>query len=391
MSNQYGGGLEYIIVGLWALAIFGPVIVFIFRAKLGRAVNKLALKPFFGGINTALGISVGYLGSHFDKEIYYTIGRFYIPPAWTDGKMWVSGQLTYVPIFFWTLATLAILGFVAALSAQATASAEVNEEFRAAFKKLFTMPNRGFLNAYKDSALISAKLAMDLPQTGIPLLTVQSAIRAHLEAICRIVKQYDNEKQENTYGCNIMLYFGSSTPKFLSQLPMLQASIKCIENAVALQNLAGVLQLQLPLSVCSETGRHPDARLTDLALPLPEILGPFDELDFIPGAPLAFASRNSRVYRNQTDLIEKVDKNRRFSSKVLNDLVTTLDGQSGDVQGLICIPIFDYFAGNPAVPIGILNIHKSRSDEHIEEKFSNLGPLLAPIIQNLEKLLSLYP
>ncbi len=383
--------LEIIIVGLWGFFIVVPVLALIYRARIAAFVHRLALKPFFGGINTALGIVVGYFGSHFDKEIYYATGRLYIPPAWTGGKVWIPGELSYVPIFFWTLTALTIFCFVAALSAQGAASAEVNNEFRAAFKKLLTMPNRGFLNDYKDAALISSRLAMDIPPSGILLPGLQLTIRAQLEAICRVVKRYDNEKQENSYGCNVMLYFGAGTPKFLSQLPTLTANIKCIENAAALENLAGVLELQLPLSVCSETGRHPDSRLTALALPLPVTSGAIDDLDFIPGAPLAFASRNARVYRNQTDLIEKLDKNRRFSSKVLKDLVETLDNQSDSVQGLICIPIFDYYARNPLIPIGVLNIHKNESDEHIEEKFSNLGPLLAPMIQNLEKLLSLYP
>lgn len=189
-----------------------------------------------------------------------------------------------------------------------------------------------------------------------------------------------------------MLFLGSTTPKFLSKLPILQANIKCIETGVALQNLAGVLELQLPLSVSSDTERQADHRLAALALPLPVSQpGPLDELRYIPGAPLAFASGNSRVYRNQTDLIGQVDNNRRFSSTVLNDLASTLQGQSNSVQGLICIPLFDYFSPNSPIAIGVLNIHKSQSDEQIEEKFSNLGPLLAPMVLNLERLVSIYP
>jgi hypothetical protein len=322
---------------------------------------------------------VGYLGSHFDKEIFGTLGRLYIPPEWTGGVPWVPGTLTFAPIFFWTLVVLTFALSVATISAQSAAVSE----------KLFTMPMRGFLDVYARSAQVNSRLVIDMPG-GLPVKQIHEAIRAQLEGICNVVKTYDNDRVKYVYGCNIMLYHPANSPGFVSRLSKLNAAIKCIEAAVSLSNLGGVLELQRALSVTSENGRARDRRLRPLALPLPRSAGPVDELDYIPGAPLAFACRSPRVYRNQTDLVKVVDQNRRFSSKVLQELIDTLGGQQETVQGMICIPLFAYYSTLP-IAIGVLNIHKDKADEHIEEKFSYLAPLLAPMVQNVERLLAELP
>ena len=300
------------------------------------------------------------------------------------------GTLTFGPIIFWPLAFFSAWGIYKSLTAQSETIMKVNDEFRAAFDRLFTMPSKGFLQVYMEAALASSKVTNAVP-SSVSVDKLEEVIRNQLDNICKVVKRYDNEGLEFVYGCNVMLYYGSSTPEFLTKFSEIDSTIKCIERGVAIQNLAGVLQLKLPLSVRSDTSRLPDTKLVPLALPVAATGGTFDELDFIPGAPLTFASRAARVYQNQEELIGLLDSNRRFSSRVLDDLVSTLGIQNDSVQGLICIPLYDYFAPSPLFPIGVLNFHKNRSDEFISKKFSILEPLLAPLVQNLEKLLSVYP
>jgi len=363
----------------------------IWQAKKST-LEKFYAMPAFGGVNAALGISVGYLGSHFDKEVFGATLRPYIPAGWTNGVALFPGTLTFGPIIFWPVAYFAVWGIYKSLTAQSAAAAKVNEEFREAFERLFTMPSKGFLEVYKEAALASTSVVSTLPAT-LTVDKLETIIRSQLDHICKVVKRYDNEALDYTYGCNVMFYYGTSTSEFLARTLEFNTSIKCIERGVAIHNLAGVLQLKLPLSVRSNSRRQPDNSLTPLALPVPAIQGAFDEFDFVPGAPLAFASKAACVYPNQKALVGMLESNRRFSSIVLDDLNAILHVQTSSVQGLICIPLYDFDPDSygPRFPIGVLNIHKNRTDEFISDKFSILEPLLAPLVLNLEKLISTYP
>lgn len=353
-------------------------------------LKELAIKPEFGGINIFLGAMVGYLGSHFDKEIYNATGRLYLPASWTGGIPRIEGQFTIAPVFFWILVIFTVIAFIATVSAQGSAAAEINAEFRSSLNRLFTMPPNGFLDEYRKLALGSGRLVMDLPPT-LRRRQHQELIRTLLLSICNVVKEYDGGRNSCVYGCNIMLYFGTGSSRFNARRKALRKNIRCIERGVALENLAGVLELQRILSISCHTGVNPDTRLQKLALPIPMTSGPLDVLDYIPGAPLTFATGKPAAYRSQKDLIEKVEKNRRFSSNVLDDLIATLNAQNESVQAVICIPLYSYYTSGVPEAIGILNIHKNIIDEHFEAKYRNFGDLLAPLVQNLERAVSLYP
>ncbi|MEO7494933.1 MAG: hypothetical protein ABIT83_12625 [Massilia sp.] len=282
---------------------------------------------------------------------------------------------------------------------QNLSNAETNGEFKASLRALFSMPGRGFLQRYQEISLASVNFMWSLPQS-LPLAQLEHAIRVRLECICQVVREYDREGSGVGYGGNVMLYVDTTGSRFASAvvLAALQERTVCIETGVAITNLAGVLDLQLPLSIRSTGSFSPDTNLTAMALPIPR--RPPNESatrrnvdNVIPGAPYAFVSEQALVFCNQHELVNKVASNRLFSSVVLHQLSEVVAAQAAHVQALICIPL--YGAARPEAghraPIGIVNIHRNQPDPHATAKFEYLAPLLVPLAQSLGNLVEQLP
>lgn len=354
-------------------------------------LKAVFLSPLFGGFTAVLGVVAGYLGSYHDKEIFASLFNIYWPTHWFQNE--AAHVFDPNSTYFW----ISVFGFGAGFSgtfwAQNLSSHQTNREIQEALKRLFTMPPKGFLSSYQKLVIFSNEVERGLP-VGATLADLQVAIRMQLETMCGVVIAYDNQAKPALFAANVMQFVPSGSSQFAANITTLQTETKCIETGVSIANLAGVLQLQLPLSVDSRPGLAPDSNLRALCLPIPQLGGgTLDEMKLIPGAPLCFASGKPHVYRNQSDLIKKVDENRGFSSTVLSELKDILGAQAHTVQCLICIPLYEYSSVGPGprLPIGVINIHKDQDDEHIEDKFLVLGPLLAPVVRNLEVLMSMHP
>ena len=238
-------------------------------------------------------------------------------------------------------------------------------------------------------------MMLQLP-TPLPVPQLEKLIRLQLDFICNVVKAYDSEGSAVGFGCNVMRYVDAAGPGFAAQQASLQARTKCIETGVAISNLAGVLDLQLPLSIHSTSSSQPDANLVALALPVPRNLanGTVDITKVLPGAPYAFAARKELVFGNLAELIDEAERNRGFSSTVVNELKEVFRAQQNSIQALICIPLYPPPV-QPSVagmaPIGVLNIHRNTHDQHTSGKFEHLSPLLAPLVENLGNLVARLP
>lgn len=350
--------------------------------KVKNFLKELALLPFINAALTITGVLTGYLGSHYDKRISEATSLVFVKDTSFDLAV----------TMFW----LVLLAFFACLTgtawAQKESENELNGEFKESLRTLFTMPAKGFLQRYKIISLTSTNFIWSLPLT-LPAAQLEQAIRIQLSSICNVVKEYDGPGSTATYCCNVMIYLDAGSPTFTSNQVALQHRLRCIEAGVAITNLAGVLDLQLALSISSASSLAPDANLTPLALPVPHLIlnsagqTQYDRL--LPGAPYAFASGCELVFPNQQQLIDDVATNRGFSTTVLHELEDVLGPQSAHVQSLICIPLVpapQMGATSPPQAIGVLNIHKSEIDAHAASKFEYLSPLLAPLVQNLGNL-----
>ncbi|QKY12151.1 hypothetical protein [Janthinobacterium lividum] len=350
--------------------------------KVRNFFKELALLPVVNAALTIAGVLAGYLGSHYDKRISEAIYPFFVSRTSFDLAVTI----------FWVV----LLIFGACLTgtawAQKVSDEELNGEFKDSLRVLFTMPAKGFLQRYQKISLASTNFIWALPST-LPSAHLEQAIRMQLFSICNVVKEYDGASSAATYGCNVMIFVAGGSPNFATNQVALQQRLKCIEAGVAITNLAGVLDLQVALSISSVSSSAPDPNLSPLALPVPHLTtnaaGQTDYSQVVPGAPYAFASGRELVFSNQQQLIDEVATNRSFSTTVLQGLEDILGPQSAHVQSLICIPLFPSpqpGATSPPQPIGVLNIHKSDADALAAAKFQYLSPLLTPLVQNLGNL-----
>lgn len=344
---------------------------------------KIFLFPIFGGFTTVAGILAGYIGSLYVTEIKDSLFIIY-HPAWFG---WESVGFDGKSTLFWLISAFAGLSLSATFWAQTKTADETHHALKNSLNRLMTLPPEDFLLTYSDFMILSNSITRDLPSPAT-LLQVEQAIRVQLSSICNICASFDSNGRRTRFAANVMNFIREGSPKFITHQTTLQAQTRCLETAVSIANLRGVLRLELNLSATHESN-SPDSNLTAMSLPVPIDIG--NPLIYIPGAPLAFFIGNPQVYQNQSDLIDQVENNRQFSLTVLNDLKSLLGGQNDHVKCLMCIPLFSDANLGPASVIGVLNIHKSMDDEYIEQKMQELKPLLAPLLRNLEILLWLLP
>lgn len=351
--------------------------------KLRKILIAVFLFPFFGGLTAIAGIFAGYLGSLYVNEIKASLLTIY-HPAWFG---WDKVAFDAESTLFWFMCAVAGLSLSGTFWAQTKTGNETNDAIKRSLIRLMTLPPEDFLLNYRDFMILSNSVERDLPP-GLTLPTLEQAIRVQLSSICNVCAYFDSNGRRTTFAANVMMFIQAGSPKFTGMQATLQAETRCLESAVSIANLHGVLRLELNLSATAASN-GPDTSLTAMSLPVPVDVG--NQLIYIPGAPLAFAKGNPQVYRDQADLIGQVANNRQFSSTVLNDLELLMNAQNDAVKCLMCFPLFSDLNQGPVSVIGVLNVHKNVDDEYIEQKIQNLEPLLTPILRNLEMLLWLLP
>lgn len=366
---------------------FKKLVTSIYQA-LRKLLLNLFLLPIFGGVATICGVFAGYLGSHYDDIVFKSFYPFFL------SRQPISWEATSFYLMTWIFG----ISFTGTYWAQAVTNKQSNKEFQAALERLVTVPPRGFLENYRILSIVffdfstnflAAVATASLSGTVVATTQIEDAIRTQLECILKVVTAYDSSSGGDTvYAANIMFYIAVINPAFAAQKAGLSARIKCIEHGVDIGNLSGVLDLQLTLSVRSDTGTLVDDKLTALALPVPQPL-PGQRLSdhnaLIPGAPFAFATKQAMMYGEQQELFDKIRDNNYLTANVKNELQTILQAQAGHVQTLICIPLFP--SGAPSSePVAILNIHKNKPDDRAVAKYGELLPLLGAMTRGLGNL-----
>jgi hypothetical protein len=353
------------------------------RKRIETFIGRVFLHPAFGFFSSVVGILAGWLGSHFDNRI--GTARF----ALTLDR----SQIDFQVLSFWAATALFGICFSGTFWAQSASSArsnqglqDANRELHDAIDKLRTVPPKGFLSFYERFATLSTAIRWNL-DPSLPVDELKLAIRMQLDWIIKVVEKFDDHGVNVFYGANVMRHIGAGDSKFAANSAAYASRIKCVESGVPVSALAGVLDLELDLSVSSVTGTAPDSNLSPLCLPISLNGGAIDLDWLIAGAPLCFASGKITVYQNQEALIKHVADSPNFTPNVKNQLKEILSGQHLFVQALISIPLYDKARSK----IGVLNIHKARADDFIAEKIALLAPLLGPMVNNLGNLVAELP
>lgn len=219
------------------------------------------------------------------------------------------------------------------------------------------------------------------------------AIREALRALVRLTFAFDERPAGDRIGANIMLYRPRSDIP-AGETDAVQMRLK--PRAEKLEALAGVLDLQLHLSVCG-TGvgklQAPDPELKPLALAVPTNWFSAQNLKLvIPGAAEAFVVPKGYFMASDTLTLAQ----RREGYSLPDHVWTEIDAYYRDiasagqkVRSFISVVVLD-----PLKPAGagdrlaVLNIHSSLtglfSDESAFIAFKNF---LAPILMDIGELL----
>lgn len=368
--------------------------------------ERLFLWPLFGGITTIWGLITGYLGSHYDNEVWSAPYPLFWPVE-TAEKITFSFPAT----LFAASALLFGVSFAATLWAQARSSRRATAELRAAtenvsvkadslkektedldglIRQLYTLPPKGFLVSYGDAIRMANEAFFDI-EDGATEEDIGLAIRMHLALILQLASGFDDDGEKSEYGCNVMIFVPAAGLDD-DAARKIDARMKFVEPGVTVKRLKGALVLLRPLSVSSSALKGPDPKLTQFALPVLDL--PLDASSeqaraILPGAPLAFARRSEAAIESPDDWLERSTP---FSENIRRDLKKFFEEQKGVLQSFISIPLYGQSGANGGdeEPIGILNIHRSVPNRLLAEKLELFAPLLTPIVILLGRLLSEY-
>lgn len=351
------------------------------RARARNLLLRLFSYPLFGGVATVAGVIAGYLGSHYDQQVF---SSFY-PVFWPHTVFSIEATL------FWCFTLTFGMSFTGTFWAQAETSTQTNGEMQSALRELLTIPPRGFIQSYRNYAVSAVEFLAALDTPALTPQQIESAVRTQLDILLKTIAAYEAPGTGTVYGANIMLFVDATGAFFAQHRAALQQRVRCIEPGVDIANLTGILDLNLQLSVRSDTNAAPDDRLTALALPVPKAPahGVLSDLKgVVPGAPYCFVKQTEAVYVGQSEMLMEISSNNHFTIHVVEELRSILSRQAADVQSLVCVPLYAVPATAARLPIGVLNVHKNTRDERAPGKFLLLGPLLAPLLTIVGKLVS---
>jgi hypothetical protein len=370
-------------------------------------LEKIFLWPLIGGATTIFGVLAGFLGAHYDKEIPQSL-MLWCPVLFPDNQFAVG------PTIFWFCTLLAGCLFTGTFWAQASSSSRATAGLYSATTKvlintdslskkatvldglvqrLYTLPPVGFLELYSrtmEFAFASSRGAAESASSSMEVLAL--SIRTQLAFVLGLAASFDLDGREARYGCNLMLF--RLTSKLNSQeLADIQNRLLFAEKGVAVGMLPGVLDVIPELSASSDSEGKPDPKLTVFALPIPSI--PANEKmnrsmnGVLPGAPDALVAGTGVVIENMDKLKELTETN-LFTDFVRKQLATYI-AENKFIQSFFAIPLYGPSVGNSkGEPIGILNVHRDRTNPLAADKFQLFYPLLVPLALLIGDLLWTY-
>jgi hypothetical protein len=261
-----------------------------------------------------------------------------------------------------------------------------------------TLPTARLSLAFRDTARqvhVAVESARDprlLPPTDGMLDFVDEAIREVLWSILQFVRAYDQTVRpgaatDATYSANVMLHYQIASTSVEARRA-LEAELRCIEDGVSIDRLAGVLALHPEWSAIADSDDREqpikDSMVPGLVLPVPE-WRVADATTALPGAP--------RAWQLGGDFLHYGDV-RQLKEHVLNDhcaTSTVADAIDAHFRSPAVKHIKSFLSTalvapedvsehgsviGARPPIGVVNINCSTSDLLREERL--VGVAVAP-------------
>jgi len=315
--------------------------------------------PLFAAAITLLIILAGLLGSIYANEI-----RSAFPFYWGQGK--ISWEAT----IFWILAWISALAFFFREQSVTIEEQRIQRVARiraTRFERLIrTLPPENFLELFGDFFGAATKLVeaafkepKPAPQTRE---VVEQSMRHLLRMIATLAQEFDGDHLSVEYASNIML-FKLSEGMSLEQREAIRKRLLFCDESVAISNLKGVLELQIPLSaIAAEQSALPDPRMSAIALPIPKTVEVDDRWKVFPGAPLAFVSKEPDSYGDSRTLASWCLEYGDFTYEVIDQVRQYFS--ASHVRSFVSIPLFETAADGSDQrdhdPVAVLNIHATR-------------------------------
>jgi hypothetical protein len=346
--------------------------------------------PWFATAITLLVIIAGLLGSIYSPEI-----RDAFPFYWGRGPICVQA------VIFWVVAGVAALAYF--FREQSVAREQHKQQDRALYRSerlerlIRTLPPENFLELVGDfyTAAAEAVDAAFAERTAVPHPpeVVEQSIRHLLRLIAALAQQFDGNHTGVEYAANIMMFKETKALKPAERVSLASRLLFC-DEAVSIDNLRGVLELQTKLSaIAADAKAEPDPRMGPIALPIPVHSSVHERYKVMPGAPLAFIEREPDVYTDTSLLAEWCEENGDFTRQVVEEVRSHF--RDSHVRAFVSIPLFapEDLSNADAQPVAILNIHATREGllRGESEPLAHFVQILRPFHGFLVDLLNALP
>src|SRR5438445_9780532 len=306
------------------------------RERLSERAHRVLLHPFCPTLITLLGLFAGVIGSVWTQEIGQTF------PFQLSLRGW-----TWRALSFWVFALISATLFFFRERAVDRKSLEAQRCLLDRTKELEhlirTLPPSNFLAVFSQlyrTAAEMEKLAFGIPKPSCDKATVEKCIRVVLRLVATLAQKFDGDHPDVRYAANIMI-FRLASELTGPGLDELQERLQFSEEGVGVENLRGLLDLELSLStIASDLNSNRDPNLTGFALPIPKTARTESGMKVLPGAPVAFVDKEVDIYIDTRNLREWCDKYGDFTEDVKRQLEAYFNKNEGIIRSFVSIPLF---------------------------------------------------
>lgn len=355
-------------------------------------LRKHALKPWFATAMTLLVLVAGVFGSLYGAEIRRGLGGLPAPSP----RVAASGFLLLVLgagfLFFTRQQEVD--------RSRRDAEQRLENKTRDLVDVIRTQPPRDFLALFAtiyDQCEKShdAALRCSGADPEGDRRSVERWIRQVLRGLAILAQRFDGEPEEDgDYATNLMVFVPASEA---IGLPEIRGRLRfCDEEELDMSKLLGVLDLALELSTTAISQDEPDAELVPLALPIPRKAQddfrkpgePRPRLRVLPGAPLAFVSREMELYTDTRNIGTWMTTEGDFTWQIKEEVERYfLNDERPIVRSFASLPLVRS-QSDRREPVAVLNFHRSQDGLFSRrDPKAQFVPLIRPIQLQLVRML----
>lgn len=356
-------------------------------------LSRILRHPATAAVITILLIVTGGVGSIYSVEI-----RRAFPFQWSPhGRFLLGGPWSYSPqaTIFWVLVVASALIFYFRQRADDRAREIAQDALISRARNLEhlirTLPPPNFLSVLAQILGQADRITDAINAANKPdREDLVQGLRHLLNLTAKLAQSFDGNDPAVHYGANIMSvrYSGSMNEAEEAEI---QSRLFFCEPEASVDQLLGVLDLNAEFSTTADDSTaKADPNLEPFALPLPA--EPYTETGYrvLPGAPMAYFTRQADGFADTAELRQWCDSEGDFTNAVKDELEDYF--RHAQFRSFLSIPLFATADATEQLdddPIAILNIHSDRLGllATANEPASHFVSIIRPFQLNLAKIL----